>query len=346
MVEGEYLFCRRITHTNGSKIIPGVRVTQIAVLEEFNLFLLIADKSLIAYHVDVVCPVNALPGSTPISNSATSHHTDSVLKAPQKLSGAKDVHFFVTGRMKDRTLIFYKKRDGLSSTFKILEPILAVPPSAHRRTLFRTSNAKPHTISFRDYDDFYIPSDCSSLSLFNHSLAISMTSSSTSSASAAAKSGQAGFTIMNLDKKTPWSVPDLKAPHVKTIAGRLEQVDAVAIFRLNENEFLCVYNNCAVYVNKHGDVSRSVIMEFVGQAKAACLIDGFLVLFDNDFVEIRDATTGRLKQIVAGRDVRCLDDGRGGAGIGNNGSRTVKFALQHPEYIGCQVVMELVKAER
>jgi len=149
---------------------------------------------------------------------------------------------------------------------------------------------------------------------------------------------------MNLDKKTPWSIPDLKAPHVKTIALRLEQQDAVAIFRLNENEFLCVYSNCAVYVNKHGDVSRSVIMEFVGHAKAACLLDSFLVLFDNDFVEIRDATSGRLKQIVAGRDVRCLDDGRGGTG--NNGSRTVKFALQHPEYVGCQIVMELVKAER
>jgi len=149
---------------------------------------------------------------------------------------------------------------------------------------------------------------------------------------------------MNLDKKTPWSVPDLKAPHVETIAERLGSCDALAIFRLNENEFLCVYDECAVYVNKHGDVSRSVVMEFVGRAKAACLIDGFLVLFDSDFVEVRDATSGRLKQVIAGKDVRCLDDGRGGTGTG--GPRTVKFALQHPEYSGCQVVMELIKAGR
>lgn len=314
------------------------------MLEEFNLFLLIADKSLVAYHIDVVCPVHVVPGSTTVPASTSSHSLDSIHKAPQKLSGAKDVHFFVTGRMKDRTLVFYKKRDGLSSIFKVLEPILAVPPSLHRRTLFRTTHSNPHTIAFREYDDFYIPADCSSLSLFNHSLAISIASSSTSSSSAASKSGQTGFIIMNLDKKTTWAVPDLKAPHVTTIAAHLNACDALAILRLDENEFLCVYDECAVYINKHGDVSRSVVMEFVGRAKAACLIDGFLVLFDSDFVEVRDATNGRLKQVIAGRDVRCLDDGRGGIGVG--GSRTVKFALQHPEYVGCQVVMELVKTER
>ena len=56
------------------------RVTQIAVLEEFNLFLLISDKSLVAYHLDVV---TAGPTST----------VDSSRKAPQKLSGSRDVGF-------------------------------------------------------------------------------------------------------------------------------------------------------------------------------------------------------------------------------------------------------------
>lgn len=70
--------------------------------------LLISDKSLIAYHLDAVCPV----GGTPPSN-------DSTRRAPQKLSGARDVGFFATGKMKDRTLVFYKKREGLSSTFKV-----------------------------------------------------------------------------------------------------------------------------------------------------------------------------------------------------------------------------------
>jgi hypothetical protein len=35
----------------------------------------------------------------------------------------------------------------------------------------------------------------------------------------------------------------------------------------------------SVYVNKHGDVSRSVVMEFVGSAHTACLYGKFLILF-------------------------------------------------------------------
>lgn len=84
------------------------KVTQIAVLEEFSLFLLIADKSLIAYHLDSVCPVAGVPP-----------RNDSVARAPQKLSGNREVGFFATGRMKDRMLVFYKKREGISSTFKV-----------------------------------------------------------------------------------------------------------------------------------------------------------------------------------------------------------------------------------
>lgn len=87
-----------------------MRVTQIAVFEEFNLFLLIADRSLIAYHLDVVCPISGVPAQTT---------NDSARRAPQKLSGSREVGFFAAGRMKDRTLVMYKKRDGLSSTFKV-----------------------------------------------------------------------------------------------------------------------------------------------------------------------------------------------------------------------------------
>lgn len=91
------------------QVINNVKVTQIAVLEEFSLFLLITDKSLIAYHLDVVCPLGGVP-----------QNNDSARKAPQKLSGNRDIGFFATGRMKDRTLVIYKKRDGISSTFKVI----------------------------------------------------------------------------------------------------------------------------------------------------------------------------------------------------------------------------------
>ena len=92
------------------RAIPITRVTQVAVFEDFNLLLLIADRSLIAYHLDVVCPAN---GKTSQSSQ------DSARRAPQKLSGNREVGFFAAGRLKDRYLVLYKKREGLSSTFKV-----------------------------------------------------------------------------------------------------------------------------------------------------------------------------------------------------------------------------------
>lgn len=225
--------------------------------------------------------------------------------------------------MKDRTLVFYEKRESRTSIFKILEPVYQKSSSSHSRAgrLFRGQ-----TDFFRDYDDFYIPADCSALDLFSNTLAVATSK---------------GFEVLTLDKKTAWSVPDLSQPHVSTIATRLRDMEPVAMFRLatDGSELLCVYEECAVYVNKYGDVSRSVVMEFVGRARQASLVGGYLVLFDSDFVEVRDALNGRLKQVVAGRDVRCLDNGRGG------GERSVKFALSHPENERSQIVVELVLNE-
>ncbi len=83
-------------------------------------------------------------------------------------------------------------------------------------------------------------------------------------------------------------------------------------------------------------------MEFVGKAKSAALYGPYILLFDADFVEIRNAQNGRLRQVIAGRDVRCLDDAQSGGSAGN---RTVKISLQHPEMERVQIVAELLLNE-
>ncbi|KAL1310672.1 hypothetical protein AAFC00_000935 [Neodothiora populina] len=311
-----------------SRAITQQKVTQIAVLEEFSLCVLLADKSLIAYHLDAICPTDrALNGG----------NNDSARKAPQKLSGSRDVGFFAVGRMKDRTLVFYKKREGVSSIFKVLEPVYQ-KTTEKKRGVFKRGT----TEFFRDYDDFYVPTECTGINLFHNSLAVST---------------DRGFEVLTLDKKQPWGVPDWKAPEVANIATHVEKQTTLGMLRLNEQEFLLCYEKCAVYVNKHGEVCRSVVMNFVARARSAALYGPYLILFDTDFVEIRNAQNGRLKQIIAGRDIKCLDDGGGGTISGGstntavvNGvptglgaaSRTVKVVMQHPELERTQIVVELV----
>lgn len=157
-----------------------------------------------------------------------------------------------------------------------------------------------------------------------------------------------GFEVMNIDKKIPLSIPDFKSLEgpgaaarndpTADIAARLNGEKPLGMFRLSDSEFLLVYGECGVYVNKHGDVNRSVIMDFVGRAKAATLWDKYVLLFDENFVEVRNAQNGRLRQVIAGREVKMLDNGEQG--------RTVKVVMGHPEEEGRWVVIELKRNEK
>ena len=296
-----------------TKAISATRVTQIAVLEEFSVFLVISDRSLIAHHLDVVCPAGGAPNPTSDASGR---------RAPQKLSGNRDVGFFAHRRMKDRTLVFYKKREGISSTFKVLEPV-------HHRSATSTRSRfgirKGTTEFFRDFDDFYIPAETYTINLFQSSLAI-----------ATAR----GFEVLTLDKKVPFSIPDLRAPEVASIAARIQAQKPLGMFRLSDNEFLLVFEEVGIYVNKYGEVSRAVVLEFVGRARQAVLYGSmYLILVDTNagFVEVRNAVNGRLRQVVSGKDVRLLDDGANGG--------TVKICMQHPELERSQVVLEMIVNE-
>jgi hypothetical protein len=306
------------------------------VLEEFSVVLVLSERNLISYPLDVVSPPSHFPAPS----------SDSPRRSPQRL--AKDVTFFATARMKDRMLVFYKKKEGLHSTFKVIEPVYQKATEKKSR-LFGGSRrvASGATETFRDYDEFYLPVECYSLNIFQSYIAISTAK---------------GFELMTLDKKVPMSVPDTKQPAIAGIASRAKDQRPLGMFRLNDQEYILAYEDCAVYVDKYGDVSRSVIMEYSGRqkkAKGATICGEYLILFNDDYVEVRNAENGRLRQIIAGRDVRALDYGlRGptggfysptghvsrtnGAENGIDSKGTVKIAMAHPEVAGQQIVLEML----
>ncbi|KAK1238629.1 hypothetical protein MKX07_004205 [Trichoderma sp. CBMAI-0711] len=313
------------------------RVTQIAVLEEFNVCVVIADRSLISYPLDVIAPVSEY--APPVN--------DNPRRAPQRL--AKDVTYFATARMKDRTLLFHKRKEGLNTMFKVLEPILQKSSEKKSRFFGRGKGASGSTETFRDFDEFFFPTECFGLSLFQTYVAVSTAK---------------GIEMLTLDKKQPISIPDLKPQAIANIADRIRQQHPLGMFRLNENEFILTYEDCAVYVDKHGEISRTLIMEYTGKhkkAKGATMYGQYLILYNEDYVEVRNADNGRLRQIIAGRDVRIIDFGvRGPTGdnaaqaaqvYGHNGGLstagdiskgTVKIAMSHPELPGRQIILEML----
>ncbi|KAK0214966.1 CNH domain-containing protein [Armillaria fumosa] len=261
-------------------------VTQCAMLEEFGLFLVLADKSLFAYHIEALVP-----------SSPQNAHASQV---PQKLNGNKDVHFFSVGTLHGRTLVIYMKKKALNSIFRVLEPVgekinerVKTPGGLGSRLGFRSAKSE----WFRIYRDFFLPSESFDLIFLKAKIAILCTK---------------GFEIMDLHDFKSATIPHSEDPKLAAIAKRGESCRPIGMFRSADDEFLLCYDEFGLYVDKHGDPSRSSgTIEWEGTAERAALHLPYILLFDSRFIEVRRLETGRLVQIIPGTDVRCIWDGRG-----------------------------------
>jgi hypothetical protein len=88
--------------------------------------------------------------------------TTKMSPAPQKLSGAKGVHFFSVGNLGGRTLVIYMKKKGMDSVFCLLEAVVGqinersrAPASLSARHSFQSQRSD----WFRTYREFFLPSE-------------------------------------------------------------------------------------------------------------------------------------------------------------------------------------------
>ncbi|KAK6978137.1 CNH domain-containing protein [Favolaschia claudopus] len=261
-------------------------VTQCAMLDEFGIFLVLADKSLFAYHIEALVP--------------SSPHASHASQVPQKLNGTKDVHFFTVGTLHNRTLVAYMKKKGLESVFRVLEPVadkinerVKAPAGLGSRLGFRSTKSE----WFRVYRDFFLPSESFDLYFLKAKVVILCTK---------------GFEIMDLNHFTSVTIPLRDEAHLSHLSKRCDACRPIGMFRSNEDGFLLCYNEFGVYVDKHGEPRRNgVTIEWEGNAEKVALHQPYILLFGSRFIEIRNIETGRLVQIIPGNDIRCLWDGRG-----------------------------------
>ncbi|ESK83843.1 signal transducer [Moniliophthora roreri MCA 2997] len=266
-------------------------VTQCAMLEEFGIFLVLADKALFAYHIEALVP--------------TSPHTPHTSQVPQRLSGNKDVHFFSVGQLHGRTLVIYMKKKGLDSIFRVLEPVgdkineRAKAPTGLGSRFFRPNKSE----WFRIYRDFFLPSESFDLIFLKARIVILCIK---------------GFEIMDLNDFKSVTIPQRDDARLAQLAKRCDSCRPIGMFRSADDEFLLCYDEFGLYVDKHGDPSRAAgTIEWEGTAERVALHSPYILLFDQRFIEIRHLETGRLVQIISGTDIRCIWDGRG-AGPNNH----------------------------
>ncbi|CAG8705449.1 11904_t:CDS:10, partial [Dentiscutata erythropus] len=296
-------------------------VTQMAVLEDFGIFVVLCDRTLWAFSLEAIIPSSSSSGS---SNQPYR----------QRLSANNNVQYFNVGVIKERnstkekTLVVYMKKRGLESHFKALEPICAVGSSSDKS---KTSSSRRGAFAnlihsktewFKEYKQFYIPSESYSVNFLRSKLCVVCTR---------------GFEIVNLDTLQNVTIPDAADPSFSQLGRRLETSKPLGMFRLNDDEFLLCYDDIFFYVNKHGELSRKDVMEWEGHPEAVALHLPYIIGFDPLFIEIHDVETGKLLQVIAGKNMRCLNDN-------SSGKHAIQAVMQHP-YHDAQYIFQLVAAD-
>lgn len=298
------------------KIVSSTDVSKICVDTATKLVLILGNKQLRYYSLELIVSVY-YEKKTHITSVSLSNDP---------------VAFFAMGRHREITMLFYanKKSNSLGLTnFKVLIP--------------ETDNAGVFS-AFKVVKKFYIQADCYGISIFNTSFAVHTNK---------------GFEILELDKLLPRSIPEIpqdsgskkidgysrklllsvQHPGIENIKKYVLLASArpMGMFKLtNNSEFLLVYCDCAVFINKHGKLSRSSFLRFEFKARSVAFRNNHLFIVTEEVIEvwaINDNVSGsnKLIQVLTGKDINML-----------NGD-LLAFQMANPLVPGLQLVFMLGK---
>ncbi|KIK57120.1 hypothetical protein GYMLUDRAFT_774554 [Collybiopsis luxurians FD-317 M1] len=288
--------------TSMRRILHLKMVSQCAVLDDYGIFLVLADKQLFAYQIEALVP------SSPLNAN--------ISKLPTKLSG-NEVHFFRVGTLFRRKLIIFMMKKGPGSIFRVLEP---TGGKIHEQanTPSRFLSRSPKFKWLKVYRDFFLASESYDLIFLKEKIAILCSK---------------GFEIMDMNNFKSVTVPRRDDPRFSSFAERSESCRPVGMFMLAQDEFLLCYNGFGIYIDKHGHIAREII-EWESDAQRAAVHAQYVLLFNSRFIEVRHLKTGRLAQIIPGSEIRCIWDGRGESSLSAVNDAQVYAVMNAPETVG------------
>ncbi|KAI9248316.1 CNH domain-containing protein [Phascolomyces articulosus] len=254
-------------------------VTQIAVLEEYHIFIVLADKIVTAYPLDS------------LDTTAPARPTE---KASHKIGS--NVSFFNTGVYDRRTLVVIMKKRGMDSLFRAFEPVCGSlrDPRNAKYLVTKTSLFKKSPSWFKLYKEFYIGAESSSIHFLKARLAITCVR---------------GFEIINLnDLSKNHNLPELQDPDFAFVSQRADQLTPLGMFKINSEHFLLCYDQFAFMVNMSGRLMRNnyLCIEWEGTPRSIAFSYPYVLAFDSRFIEVRHVETGQLVQVIAGENMQCI----------------------------------------
>ncbi|GJE93881.1 CNH-domain-containing protein [Phanerochaete sordida] len=252
------------------KVLALLNVTQVDVLEDYDLLIVLSEGQVITFPLDSLDP----------------RDPNAALKRAKRI--ASHASFFKAGVSLGRTLVCVVKTSALSSTIKVLEPIDTNVRGARKPTFKKLLQGGNDTLKL--FKEFYIPVQSSSIHFLKTRLCVGCTN---------------GFEIVDLVTLDTQGLIDPSDQSLEFVRKR-EGLRPIAIYRI-KNEFLLCYDEFAFYVNKAGCRTNTDFMIFwEGCPTGFALQYPYVLAFEPTFVEIRDVRTGSMSQIIQGNNLRCL----------------------------------------
>ncbi|KAF2858943.1 CNH-domain-containing protein [Piedraia hortae CBS 480.64] len=254
------------------KILEWKFVSQIEVLEQHQILLVLADKAVWTFPLEALDP-------------------DEGLSAPSK-RGRRVCHanYLNAGVCNGQTLVCCVKSSSLSSTVKVFEPMDHALSKSKKKSGFAKMLASGQEV-LKSYKEFYIPMESNSIHFLRSKLCVG---------------GAKGFEIVSLETLETQSLLDQADTSLDFVARR-ENVKPIYIER-NTSEFLLCYNDFSFYVNKNGWRARGdwkILWE--GSPNAfATWGEKYILAFEPEFIEVRGCDSGGLVCISTFHGIRFL----------------------------------------
>ncbi len=249
-------------------MIEAQAVTQVDILEEYQLLLVLSNRTLLSF------PLAALDPNEPL-----------LAKRPKKIQN--HCTFFKTGICLGRHLVCCVKSSALSTTVKVYEPNDAMSKAKNKKGFGKMFNAGQDEL--KPFKEFYIPTESTSIHFLKLSLCV-----------ASAR----GFEVVSLLTLETQSLLDQADTSLDFVA-RKENVRPVHIERLN-GEFLLNYSEFSFFVNRNGWRARPEWrIDWEGNPQSFTLSYPWILAFEPNFIELRHIETGAV-HIVPHRNIRML----------------------------------------
>ncbi|GIK00258.1 RHO1 GDP-GTP exchange protein 2 [Aspergillus viridinutans] len=253
------------------RVLDASQVTQIDTLEEYQLLLVLANKTLSSY------PMEALE---------LAEGQNSMAKRPKKIQG--HANFFKAGIGLGRHLVCSVKTSALSSTIKVYEPMDNLAKGKKKSAVSKMFQSGQDTL--KPFKEYYIPAESSSIHFLRSTLCVGCAR---------------GFEVVSLETTETQSLLDQADTSLDFVA-RKENVKPIHIERMN-GEFLLNYSDFSFFVNRNGWRARpDWKISWEGNPNAFALSYPYILAFEPNFIEIRHIETSELIHIMTGKNIRML----------------------------------------